>query len=213
MQRYKVFINQSVFYFTNSGKNLSSEELEEIDTVIDFRDITKENIYKQIEIAEQNKVAVLFIYHDLTTLWDDFMSFFDVRIAGGGLVEDNKKNYLLIFRNEIWDLPKGHIEQGETIETGSIREVEEETGISSPQLIRLITETYHTYWYGNSRVLKHTYWYYMKVTKKDNTLTPQTEEGITSVEWSSEELTNKRLSMSYSSIQDVWAEFKNQYSN
>ena len=37
--------------------------------------------------------------------------------------------YLFIRRNGLWDLPKGHREEGEDIETTALREVSEETGL------------------------------------------------------------------------------------
>ena len=48
--------------------------------------------------------------------------------AAGGLVSNRRGDYLLISRNGLWDLPKGHQEPGEDIEICAIREVQEETG-------------------------------------------------------------------------------------
>ncbi|HYH57216.1 MAG TPA: NUDIX domain-containing protein, partial [Anseongella sp.] len=50
--------------------------------------------------------------------------------AGGGLVINEKGQYLFIFRNGKWDLPKGKLEKGEGADAGSIREVEEECNIT-----------------------------------------------------------------------------------
>lgn len=45
--------------------------------------------------------------------------------------EGNKIKYLLLqYRNGHWDLPRGHIEQGETAEKTAQREIKEETGIT-----------------------------------------------------------------------------------
>ena len=49
--------------------------------------------------------------------------------AAGGLVHNAKGQYLMIRRNDIWDLPKGHQEKGEEISQTALREVFEETGI------------------------------------------------------------------------------------
>ena len=57
--------------------------------------------------------------------------------SAGGLVVDLKRDAAaLIARHDrrgrlVWSLPKGHIEAGETAEMAAIREVEEETGITS----------------------------------------------------------------------------------
>ena len=49
--------------------------------------------------------------------------------AGGIVVEDG--SFVSIVRKRIPDLPKGHIENGETPEAAALREVEEETGIGN----------------------------------------------------------------------------------
>ena len=60
-------------------------------------------------------------------------------VSAGGLVVDSTgtKGLLIARRDQkdqtrlIWSLPKGHIEEGETPEIAAIREVAEETGITS----------------------------------------------------------------------------------
>jgi mutator protein MutT len=60
-------------------------------------------------------------------------------VSAGGLVVDTTgtKGLLIARRDQkdqtrlIWSLPKGHIEEGETPEIAAIREVAEETGITS----------------------------------------------------------------------------------
>ena len=54
--------------------------------------------------------------------------------AGGGLVSNRRGDFLLISRNGLWDLPKGHQEEGEDIRTTALREVQEETGIDKIEL-------------------------------------------------------------------------------
>ncbi|MFM9150717.1 MAG: NUDIX hydrolase [Candidatus Planktophila sp.] len=60
--------------------------------------------------------------------------------AGGLVIDSTKTRGLLIGRRDhkdvtgqriLWSLPKGHIEEGETPEQAAIREVAEETGITS----------------------------------------------------------------------------------
>ena len=47
--------------------------------------------------------------------------------AGGALVSNRRGDFLLISRNGLWDLPKGHQDPGEAIEVTALREVQEET--------------------------------------------------------------------------------------
>ena len=50
--------------------------------------------------------------------------------AAGCIVEDEKTGrYLLIRRNDHWDMAKGKMEPGETLHDAALREVREETGI------------------------------------------------------------------------------------
>jgi hypothetical protein len=62
-------------------------------------------------------------------LFDDFSSLFDVRRAAGGVVADPSGNVLMILRHGRWDLPKGHIERGESARQCAEREVMEECGV------------------------------------------------------------------------------------
>ncbi len=55
--------------------------------------------------------------------------------SAGGLVLDSQHRAALIGRtnshgNLSWSLPKGHLENGETLEAAAVREVSEETGIT-----------------------------------------------------------------------------------
>ena len=54
--------------------------------------------------------------------------------AGGGLVINKEGKLLFIFRKGIWDLPKGKMDFGETLEETAVRETSEETGIPKKKL-------------------------------------------------------------------------------
>ncbi len=55
-----------------------------------------------------------------------------VKAAGILLISDRVKptHFLLMRHRDRWDLPKGHCEEGETLEETALRETEEETGIA-----------------------------------------------------------------------------------
>ena len=84
-------------------------------------------------------------------------------IAAGGLVTNPQGQILWIFRRGFWDLPKGKLDEGETIQTCAVREVEEETGIKNIRLHELLKFTNHTYFdtHLNQEVVKRTYWFHM----------------------------------------------------
>ncbi len=123
--------------------------------------------------------------------------------AGGGLVENENGEYLLIFRNGFWDLPKGKQEEGEEISITALREVEEECGIGGLQLGELICITHHTYQMNGLSMLKHTYWYKMNYSGNQD-LKPQTEENIQEVKWVKKEELAPYLENTYPSIKEVF---------
>lgn len=127
--------------------------------------------------------------------------------AAGGLVSNRRGDYLLISRNGLWDLPKGHWEEGETIETTAVREVSEETGIEQLELGALICITDHCYLRGGIWHLKHTWWYDM-LDSSPVDLTPQREEDITKAAWVSRSSLPPFLKDTYPSILEVFREAK-----
>ena len=126
--------------------------------------------------------------------------------ASGGLVFNKDGDILMIFRNGKWDLPKGKLEIGESVEECAIREVEEECGIYGLDITEKLLETYHTYNLSGKEILKRTYWYKMN-TDFNGELIPQIEEGITKVSWVSKDKISDKLTNSYGNILDVLNRF------
>ena len=127
--------------------------------------------------------------------------------AAGGLVSNRRGDYLLIRRNGLWDLPKGHQEAGEDISVTAMREVQEETGVKELELHDLICVTDHCYIRNATWHLKHTWWYDMLYTDPVN-LTPQTEEDITKAAWVAKSSLPPFLKETYPSILEVFREAK-----
>ena len=127
--------------------------------------------------------------------------------AGGGLVSNRRGDYLLIRRNGLWDLPKGHQEEGEDISVTALREVIEETGIESLSLGKLICITDHCYRRDGIWHLKHTWWYDMLDTSPAE-LSPQTEEDISKAAWVAKSSLPAFLTNTFPSIQEVFREAK-----
>lgn len=127
--------------------------------------------------------------------------------AAGGLVRNRRGDYLLISRNGLWDLPKGHREAGEDIEVTALREVQEETGIDQIETGGLICVTDHCYFRAGQWHLKHTWWYNMLYTNPID-LTPQREEDITKAAWVARSSLPPFLKDTYPSIMEVFREAK-----
>ena len=127
--------------------------------------------------------------------------------AGGGLVENRRGDFLLINRNGLWDLPKGHQDPGEDIRVTALREVKEETGIEELELKELICITDHCYKRNGIWHLKHTWWYKM-LDRKPLDLIPQREEDISKAAWVARSSLPPFLQNTYPSIAEVFREAK-----
>lgn len=191
MQMYKVFVNDCAIILTEDQK------IETPLNKMSFKDLSIVDLIKKIKLSEIN--GVVLICDDLNADWLSFQSYFEIEIAAGGKVSNLKNEVLFIFRYNKWDLPKGKLEKGESIERAAIREVEEECGVGELEIKRKLATTYHVY-EGNSKlILKITYWFLMH-TKYTGELAPQQEEGITAACFKNEEETTNALNNSYENI-------------
>lgn len=129
---------------------------------------------------------------------------FKVVKAAGGVVEKDGK-FLLIYRKKKWDLPKGKLDKGESLEECAMREVEEETGVKV-KIESEIEAVWHTYISNRKYIMKKTFWYAMSC-KSDKKMAPQTQEGIKKVEWMDLGEVRKALHSSYRSIRYVMGEY------
>jgi len=106
--------------------------------------------------------------------------------AAGGVVQNKENKILMINKNNIWDLPKGKVNQGEAFKLAAFREIKEETGV---QCARIIDPkpyvTYHIYkdkFNFNVLTLKATTWFFI-MAEPSQVLEPQLEEDIVDVKW------------------------------
>ena len=150
-----------------------------------------------------NQIKNLYILHDnILLVFEEFKSCFTFVEAGGGVVMNAQGEFLMIYRNGIWDLPKGKLEKGEDFQAGAFREVEEETGLHGLQVVEPLVSTYHTYHLGKKRILKKTKWFEM-LYQGGAKPQLQAREGITDYRWVVPGKTGFIRENSYASILDV----------
>ncbi|HEX4958072.1 MAG TPA: NUDIX domain-containing protein [Lacibacter sp.] len=154
------------------------------------------------EIVKEDFHAGIIWNEDLEKLKKAFFKHFTPVTAAGGVVENEKGEILLIFRKGKWDLPKGKLDKGETIEQCALREVMEETGITNVALQHALKITYHTYDEFGKHILKDSHWFKMTVSGKQE-LTPQTEEDIHEIKWVKKNELNKYFENTYPSVKEV----------
>lgn len=154
------------------------------------------------EIVKPQFHAGILLDKDLPKLKKAFYKHFSIITAAGGVVSDSKENILMIFRRGKWDLPKGKLDKGETLEECAVREVEEETGINGITLEEKITTTYHTYSEYGKHLLKESHWFKMRCDNHQK-LVPQTEEEITDIKWVKKSDLKKYTSNTYQTILEV----------
>jgi len=154
------------------------------------------------EMQLEKVKAGVFFHPSLSELYEAFKKKFTLIMAGGGLVQNEKNEVLLIFRRGKWDLPKGKLDKGESIEDCAIREVQEETGLLNISLEGPLMTTYHTYHEGSRYILKESHWYGMKAMG-DEKLIPQTEEDILEIKWVKPRDLKQYYSESFPSVVDV----------
>ena len=198
----KIFSPDKTIYLTNSKTGINQTN----NTIVVMIKTKDELRLKYHELAEKKDVQEIYFFNeDIKQLYEHFSSLFQIIEAAGGLVKNKNNEFLFIFRNGKWDLPKGKIEKGESIKTAAVREVEEECGIGQLTIKKELTSTFHTYYINNRAILKRTYWFKMDCAD-DSKLVPQTEEGITDVKWISLKNIDPIYSNTFESIKEVLKE-------
>ncbi len=189
---YKVFIKDSSLTFYEHPTE-DDMELTEYTGVEQLRSVIS-MLENSEEIEHRN-----FLAKDLGQVWKDLTSYFKIIEAAGGVVKNSMDEILMIFRLGKWDLPKGKLEEGESVREGAKREVIEECGISALRVVRELPMTYHTYTVKEQPVLKRTYWFEMKTEHKAQ-LVPQIEEHIEKAQWVNPDFLDEYLGNTYASI-------------
>lgn len=191
---YKVFVNDKPIILTDSLKNDNNYP------VYIFNEVVLDEILHKLKRGNTNGVNLFC--SNLVVDWATFKKDFKVVYAAGGLVTNPNKEILFIYRSNVWDLPKGRTEEGESIEETAIREVEEECGAEELELIKPLLVTHHLFYMDNIQQMKITHWFLMKADFQKN-LKPQLEEGITKVLFKNKDDVQEAMKNTYANIKLV----------
>jgi 8-oxo-dGTP pyrophosphatase MutT (NUDIX family) len=197
----KIFVNEKPIYLADHKNNTLQHKINE--GFIFYDNNTNLNYVDIVEQLSHPQVAgIVILQKDLAQLQAEFKAAFKIIEAGGGIVQNEACEILFIYRLNKWDLPKGKLEKGETIEICAQREVEEETGVINLTLQSKIGETYHIYQEKEKQILKISHWYHFTCPSYQNT-TAQTEENITDVKWIALNNLQEPLKNTYNNIKEI----------
>ncbi len=198
----KIYFNDKPLFLTDSITADIEPYVHHDDAVL-IDEFSPGGIKSMIHEMRQDKVhAGIYLHNNVEELKKAFWKKFMLIKAAGGLVVNEEGGLLFIFRREKWDLPKGKLDEGETLEACAVREIQEETGLQQVQLQKHLITTWHTYDESGHHMLKETAWYLLSAPKKQE-LTPQTIEQITQIEWAKPDDLQKYTSNTFPAILDV----------
>ena len=195
---------EQVIYFQDKSLTFSMMKPKSEGLVIPAVEASSLTRAKVLKIFETHN-SVIQLTTDPEVAFKRFAEEFTVVEAAGGVVVNSRGEWLMIHRNGRWDLPKGHVEVGESFDRCAEREIEEETGVKA-SVLRPLCDTWHAYYFPRTErwELKRTHWYLLRSTEQSQ-LKGQAEEGIEQVAWCNQTELNLYLNDSYPTIRCVVA--------
>ncbi|MGD2046966.1 MAG: NUDIX hydrolase [Gemmatimonadota bacterium] len=134
-----------------------------------------------------------------------------MKSAGGVVIRDiDGVPHVLVIRDPYkkWGLPKGHTEEGETLQQTALREVSEETGLTKLELGPELITIDWTFRGDGGRIHKFATFFLMFSAEGDPV--PEAAEGITAVRWIRLDRAHRRIS--YQNASEVVRAAQERYS-
>ncbi len=106
--------------------------------------------------------------------------------AGGVVyrrIEDRVEILMIQDRLGRWTIPKGHVEEGESIEQTALREVAEETGLTRFRLGEKLDKLHFFYRKEGKLIFMTTYVFLMEALGDTDAVIPENSEGIVDAKW------------------------------
>ena len=189
-------------YFGASALHICSKS-EASDTCVMHACAQEKNLraklIKKVEISK----SITLLTDNPEATFEALCKEFKVVRAAGGVVTNSEGDLLMIRLRNRWDLPKGHIDEGEESHVAALREVFEETAVEAEIIEnKPLATTWHAYNIYGPWELKSTDWWMMR-TSSNTAPKPQNEEGITEVRWMNSEARTEALNNTYETIKEV----------
>jgi 8-oxo-dGTP pyrophosphatase MutT (NUDIX family) len=107
--------------------------------------------------------------------------------TAGGVVFRRKEDQveILMIQDRLgrWTIPKGHVEEGESLEQTAVREVAEETGLTHLRLGEKLDKLHFFYRKEGKLIFMTTYVFLMEALGDTDAVVPEDSEGIVDAKW------------------------------
>lgn len=201
-----IHFDKTVFYIANTmAPELSAQKGKPGFEIIENPDAeTVKNFAEKVKCKSVTGGAI--IHADINAALEMFKQHFETIQAAGGIVLNDQKELLFIFRRGKWDLPKGKADEGETPEATAEREIKEETNIGPLKLKYKVGETYHIYLQDGKTILKTSIWFHFTTTGRGKPR-GQEDEDITEVKWVPTVDIKQPMQNTYETIREILHRF------